>query len=131
MFCNSERSFGQFEFVASLLPSIISGGMSIGGALIQSSTAKSIASAQQETQLSIAQMGAEVQKRWQELEVQKIQAATVVPQPTAVPGTLTAAPGAELLAASIIPSSILGVPILYLAIGAGLLLFLSRKSGEA
>lgn len=126
MFHDSESGFGQFEFVTSLLPSIISGGMSIGSALIQSSTAKSIASAQQETQLSVAQMGAEVQKRWQEIELQKIQAAAAK-----APGTLTAAPGAEPLAAGIIPSSILGVPILYLAIGAGLLLFLSRKSGEA
>ncbi len=115
---NSERSFGQFELL-SLVPSLVSGAFSVGGALIQSSTARSIAKEQQETQLSIAQMGAEVQKRWQELEVQKIQAAQVVPPPTKVSET-------GLLAASIIPENILGVPTLYLAIGVGLLFLLKR-----
>ncbi len=127
---NSERSFGQFELL-SLVPSLVFGAFSVGGALIQSSAAKSIASAQQETQLSIAQMQANVQKRWQELELQKIQAAQAALQPTKVLGTTTAATGIEPLAAGILPSSILGVPILYLAVGAGLLLFLSRKKGRA
>jgi hypothetical protein len=116
----SERDFGelgQFQFL-SLIPSLVSGAFSVGGALIQSSTAKSIAKQQASTQMSIAQMQTEVQKRWQELELQKIQATTAK-----APGE----PSVTESLASVIPGSILGVPILYLAIGAGVLFFLSRK----
>ena len=102
---NNNRSFGQLFELTSLISPLVSGAFSVGGALISSSAAKSIASAQQETQLSIAQMGADIQKRWQELELQKIQTAqAALPQPTKVSGTITAATGIEPLTASIIPS---------------------------
>ena len=127
MFHNyNDRGFGQFELL-SLVPSLVSGAFSVGGALIQSSAAKSVAKSQQETQLSIAQMGTEVQKRWQELELQKIQVAQAALQPTKVTETVMSAPGIQSSTAGILPESIFGIPTLYLAAGVGLLFFLSRR----